>query len=109
MPVQWNVQYYFTSVFSALRRLILTTFNIQCLVCTGENFVLISWPEENDDVSVISRQRIKGPLVVGELCKVTEKRTVYPARVHATGMHTLYVPACTCTQYAYMNVKLIAF
>ena len=50
---------------------------------------MVSWPNEGGIVSVISdlRQRVSGPLVVGEVCEVTERRKKHPARVHATGLY----------------------
>ena len=57
--------------------------------------MLVSWPEEDDTVSVISSLRASEPLVVGKLCEVTEKKAKYPARVHATG-------TCKCKVYMYL-------
>ena len=53
---------------------------------------MVSWPNEGDIVSVISdlRQRVSGPLVVGEVCEVTERRKKHPARVHATGLLSVF-------------------
>ena len=53
--------------------------------------MLVSWPEEDDTVSVISSLRASEPQVVGKLCEVTEKKAKYSARVHATGKFTVYM------------------
>ena len=37
---------------------------------------MVSWPEEEDVVSIISnlRNNVSGPMVVGELCEVIERK-----------------------------------
>lgn len=57
---------------------------------TEETFALVSWPEEDNDVSVIStvRNRISGPIMVGGMCDVLSGKRTFPAMVHATGMYT---------------------
>ena len=47
--------------------------------------MLVSWPEEEDDVSVVSSSRLSGSLAVGEVCEFTDRNKKYPAKVHATG------------------------
>ena len=62
-------------------------FMYRCCVFVEETFALVSWPEENNDVSVISdvRNRISAPLSVGELCSVGYGKKTFPAMVHAVG------------------------
>ena len=48
--------------------------------------MLVSWPDENDALSVVSSRRISEPLVEGESCVVTEGTKKHSARVHATGI-----------------------
>ena len=57
------------------------------LLFTEEIFVLVSWPEEEHDVSVISsvHHSIQGAAVVGEICSVAFGKRTFPALVHATG------------------------
>ena len=51
-----------------------------------EFFVLVSWPEEGNSVSVVcSSKCVSGTVVVGGVCQVLEKKKTFPARVHATG------------------------
>jgi hypothetical protein len=52
-----------------------------------EIFVLVSWPEEEHDVSIISNVHhpIQGTIVVGEICNVAFGKRTFPAMVHATG------------------------
>ena len=59
------------------------------MLIAGEVFVLVSWPEENHDVSVISSLQASEPLVIGEMCQVREKKKCYPAVVHATGLRII--------------------
>ena len=50
-----------------------------------EFFPLVSWPDEENTVSVVySSKCVSGTVVVGGICQVLEKKT-FPARVHATG------------------------
>ena len=59
----------------------MTVFNIP-----GDNtFAFVSWPDENDIVSVIKSAQTSEPLVVGQVCNVTEKKQQHAARVRATG------------------------
>ena len=69
--------------------------------------MLVSWPEEEHDVSVISNVHhpIQGAIVVGEICDVAFGKRTFPAMVHATGndmymsmsIHmTLYTYTCVC-------------
>ena len=53
-----------------------------------EPFVLVSWPDENDALSVVARRTVREPVVEGGLCIVIDKRKEYTARVHATGTYT---------------------
>ena len=61
------------------------------MLFTGETFVLVSWPDEDNNVSVISnvRNHISGALVIGEVCHIMCGRNRCPAMVHATGTFTL--------------------
>ena len=70
----------------------------RCCVFVEETFALVSWPEENDDVSVISDlcKRISGPLNVGELCRVGYGKKTFPAMVHAVGKYMYTCIICTC-------------
>ena len=58
-------------------------FMYRCCVFVEETFALVSWPEENNNVSVISdvRNRISAPLSVGELCCVGYGKKTFPAMV----------------------------
>ena len=59
-----------------------------CVISTGETFALVSWPDEDDCVSVVSnRSCVSGQMVVGEMCEVVERKKKYSTRVHATGIH----------------------
>ena len=64
----------------------------------GEKFVLVSWPEEGNDVSVISSLRTSEPPAIGELCQVTERNRTYSEKVHATVMCDGLFSYCTCVQ-----------
>ena len=65
----------------------------------AEPFVLVSWPDENDALSIVSRRSISEPLVEGGTCVVVDKRKQYKARVHATGIHV-------CIVHVYIAVLL---
>ena len=71
-----------------------------CQHSTEEIFVLVSWPEENNDVSVISsiRNHISEPMIVGKMCNVNSGKKTYPAMVHATGRckyNYVYIHMCS--------------
>lgn len=58
---------------------------VACMLIPGEVFLLVSWPEEHDDVSVISSLQASELQQIGDVCSVVEKKKSYPARVHAKG------------------------
>ena len=60
--------------------------------------MLVSWPEEGNDVSVISSLRTSEPPAIGELCQVTERNRTYSEKVHATVMCDGLFSYCTCVQ-----------
>ena len=49
--------------------------------------MLVSWPEEEHDVSVISsvHHPIQGATVVGEVCNLAFGKRTFPALIHAIG------------------------
>ena len=53
-----------------------------------EVFTLVSWPEEDKDVSILSnvRNKINGSMVAGATCEVCLGKKTFPALVHATGV-----------------------
>ena len=42
-------------------------------------FVLVSWPEEDHDVSIIEKKQITGTPVLGEISEVFVEKKTYPA------------------------------
>ena len=48
-----------------------------CLL-VEELLVLVSWPDENDALSVASSRQIGEPLVEGDICAVSERRNSWP-------------------------------
>lgn len=49
--------------------------------------MLISWPGENNALSVVPSRRINEPLDIGCLCEVADGRKKHTARILATGTH----------------------
>ena len=96
LPCSYMYMYICTCIYS-------TNWSIHVHVYTinvaGEKFVLVSWPEEGNDVSIISSLRTSEPPVIGELCQVTERKRTYSAKVHATGMCDGLFSYCTCVRY----------
>ena len=67
---------------------------------TEKIFAVVSWPEEDNDVSVISsvRHHVNGPFMVGKVCKVIYGKKTFPPGFRQQ------VCACRC-----LNLDLHAY
>ena len=61
------------------------------LLVLGDMFAFVPWPDENNDVSVVSSSQTSELPVIGQICHVVEKKKRCPAMVHATGMLVVHV------------------
>jgi hypothetical protein len=86
-------------------------------IFSGEIFMLVSWPEGEHDVSVISNVHhpIQAGIVVGEICDVAFGKRTFPATVHATGTQHVqchvyrhgHVCVCVCVCLALEGIQIL--